>query len=240
VAADFAGREVAEMARPGHHTDMFELVSFGLVTLSAIFFVVDPFAVIPMFLAMTRRDSPQKRKAMAFKAAMACTLTLLVFSAAGGLIFKLFGITLGAFRIAGGILLFLLALDMMRAQRSRVRTSPEEESEGEEREDVAIIPLGIPMLAGPGSIATVTVLMSRAEESWPHVCIVAGCIIITGIITFVLLRAATVLEKTLRQTGLNILNRIMGLILAAVAVQFVVSGIHDVVPQIVHDSRSVQ
>jgi len=164
---------------------------------------------------------------------LAATATLFVFSATGGLIFKLFGITLGAFRIAGGILLFLLALDMMRAQRSRVRTSPEEESEGAEREDVAIIPLGIPMLAGPGSIATVTVLMSRAGGSWPHVAIVVACILATGVLTFVLLRMAPLLERTLRQTGLNILNRIMGLILAAVAVQFVVSGIADVLPQIV-------
>ncbi|MEK6675669.1 MAG: MarC family protein [Planctomycetota bacterium] len=212
---------------------MTDLLAFTLVTFSAIFFVVDPFAVIPLFLAITQRDTPKKRSATALKASLVATATLLIFAAAGGLIFQLFGITLGAFRIAGGILLFMLAVDMMRAQRSRVRTSPEEESEGIEREDVAVIPLGIPMLAGPGSIATVTVLMSRAETSIVHLAIVVACILATGVLTFVLLRAATVLERTLRQTGLNILNRIMGLILAAVAVQFVVSGLHDVIPQII-------
>jgi multiple antibiotic resistance protein len=96
---------------------------------------------------------------------------------------------------------------------------------------VAIIPLGIPMLAGPGSIATVTVLMSKAQSTI-QASIVMGCILVTGLLSYVLLRAAAVLERTLKQTGLNILNRIMGLILAAVAVQFVVSGIRDVLPQV--------
>ena len=148
------------------------------------------------------------------------------------MIFKLFGITLGAFRIAGGILLFLMALDMLRAQRSRVRVSPEEETEGVEKEDVAIIPLGIPMLAGPGSIAMVIVLMGHARSSVVHLTIVVACILVAGFLTYLILRAATVVERTLKQTGLNILNRVMGLVLAAVAVQFVVYGIRDVLPQI--------
>jgi multiple antibiotic resistance protein len=211
---------------------MFELLSFTLITFSAIFFVVDPFAVIPLFLSITRGDDLRKKRQTALKAAVVATLTLLAFAAAGSLIFKLFGITLGAFRIAGGVLLFIMALDMVQAQRSRVRAAPEEESEGVEKEDVAVIPLGIPMLAGPGSIAMVIVLMSHARRSPTEAAIVVGCIIATGVLTFVILRAAVLLERTLHQTGLNILNRVMGLVLAAVAVQFVISGIHDVLPQI--------
>ncbi|MFO0982679.1 MAG: MarC family protein [Planctomycetota bacterium] len=211
---------------------MPEILSFTLVTFSAVFFVVDPFAVIPLFLSITQGDSPAKKRLTALKASLATVITLLVFAAAGGFIFRMFGITLGAFKIAGGILLFLLALDMMRAQRSRVRTSPEEETEGMGKDDVAIIPLGIPMLAGPGSIATVTVLMSEALHSLVHVAVVVACILATGVLTYVLLRMAGYLERALRQTGLNILNRVMGLILAAVAVQFVVNGVHDVLPQV--------
>lgn len=210
---------------------MLDLFSFTLVAFSAVFFVVDPFAAVPLFLSITRGDSPEKCHATAMKAAIVMTLTLLVFAAAGGFIFKMFGISLGAFRIAGGILLFLMALDMLWAKPSRVRTSPEEEREGAERGEVAIIPLGIPMLAGPGSIASVTVLMSKAGDSWPHVAVLVGCIVATGVLTFAILRAASIMERVLGKTGLNILNRIMGLILAAVAVQFVVSGIHDVLPQ---------
>lgn len=211
---------------------MWDLVTFALVSFSAVFFVVDPIAAIPLFLSITQGDSPVKRQAAARRAAIVATLTLLLFGAAGGFIFRLFGITVGAFKIAGGVILFGMALDMLRAQRSRVRTSPEEEIEGIAREDVAVIPLGIPMLAGPGSIATVTVLMSQAEDSPARHAVVVGCILATGLLTFVLLRGSVLIERTLRQTGLNILNRLMGLILAAVAVQFVVNGIADVVPQI--------
>jgi len=121
---------------------------------------------------------------------------------------------------------------MLRAQHSRVRTSPEEELEGVERDDVAVIPLGIPMLAGPGSIAMVTVLMGQAGRDAARVGIVVGCIVLTGLLCFLLLRASSIVERTLRRTGMNILNRLMGLILAAVAVQFVVSGVADVLPQI--------
>jgi multiple antibiotic resistance protein len=211
---------------------MLDFLAFALVNFAAIFFVVDPFAVIPLFLSITRGDDTRKKRRTALKAAIVTTVTLLAFAASGSLIFRLFGITLGAFRIAGGILLFLLALDMVRAQNSRVRVSPEEESEGVEREEVAIIPLGIPMLAGPGSIAIVIVLMSHARGSLPHMGIVVGCILLTGVLTYLILRAAVLLEHTLRQTGLNILNRVMGLLLAAVAVQFVVNGVAEVLPQI--------
>lgn len=213
---------------------MRESATFALITFSAILFVVDPFAVIPVFLSMTRDDTPERRRSAALRAAVVATATLLVFSAAGGYIFKLFGITVGAFKIAGGLLLFLLALDMLRAQPSRVRTSPEEESEGIEREDVAVIPLGIPMLAGPGSIAMVTVLMGQALHSPERIAIVVACILVTGLLTFLLLRASVLIEATLHQTGLNILNRLMGLILAAVAIQFVINGVADVMPQILN------
>jgi multiple antibiotic resistance protein len=211
---------------------MPEALSFGLVAFSAVFFVVDPFAVIPLFLSVTQGEAPARKRRTALKAALAATITLILFAFAGRLIFNLFSITLGAFQIAGGIILFMLALDMLRAERSRVRTSPEEVSEGVDKDEAAIIPLGIPMLAGPGSIATVTVLMSEAGRSPLLVAILVGCVILTGALTFVLLAAAPVLERALRQTGLNILNRVMGLILAAVAVQFVVNGAREVLPQI--------
>ena len=216
---------------------MSDLVTFAVVSFSAVFFVVDPLAAIPLFLSMTEGDSPAKRRAAALRAALVATTTLLLFAAAGGFIFRLFGITVGAFKIAGGVLLFLMALDMLKAQASRTRTSPEEESEGIARADVAVIPVGIPMLAGPGSIATVTVLMGQAGGSPTRIAIVASVVVLTGVLTVILLRASTWIERTLRRTGLNILNRLMGLILAAVAIQFVVDGIADVAPQIASSLR---
>lgn len=209
-----------------------DLLTFAVVAFSGIFFVVDPFAVIPLFLSITRGDEPRRKRATALKAAIVASATMLVFAVAGGYIFKLFGITIGAFKIAGGILLFLLGLDMLRAETSRVRSSPEEEAEGIERDDVAVIPLGIPMLAGPGAIAMVTVLMGQSWHSPARIVIVVAAIVLTGLLTHLILRASTLVERTLRQTGLNILNRLMGLILAAMAVQFVVNGIADVLPQL--------
>src|SRR5258708_11468042 len=139
-----------------------EWLSFSLLSLSAIFFVVDPIGVVPIFMARTRNDAPEKRKDMELRASVAAFFILATFAVAGTLIFRVFGVTLGAFKVAGGILLLLTSIEMLRAQQVRTKTTPEEEQEGAEKEDVAIFPLAIPLLAGPGSIATVTTLMAKA------------------------------------------------------------------------------
>ncbi len=208
---------------------MRDVLTFGLVAFSAIFFVVDPFAVLPIFLAMTANDTPEQKRATALRAAITCGITLTVFAAAGTLIFRLFGITLGAFKIAGGVLLFLVALDMMQARQSRTRSTPEEEQEGIEKADVAIIPLAIPLLSGPGGIATVMVLMSR-HTGFIWTIPVFVSIFITAILTWLMLRGAEWLERHLSRTFMNVVMRIMGLILAAISVEFVIAGIKDVLP----------
>jgi multiple antibiotic resistance protein len=206
-------------------------IIFALSTLTTVFFVVDPVAAIPIFISMTASDSPAHKRRTALRASLASFIVLGVFAAAGGLIFQALHISVGAFRIAGGILLFLLAVDMLRAQRSRTRSSPEEEIEGVEKADVSIFPLAIPMLAGPGSTSTVMVLMSRAERFWQYLFLFAA-LAITAAVTYLVFRASTVIERRLRYTGLNVIQRIMGLILAATAMQFVVDGISDVLPGI--------
>jgi multiple antibiotic resistance protein len=211
---------------------MTGLGSFVVITFSAIFFVVDPFAAVPIFLAITQGDDLDKKRHMAKRAAIATTITLLVFAATGGLIFRMFGITLGAFRIAGGILLLLMALDMVRAQTSRVRLEPGEEKEGMAKDDVAIIPLTFPMLAGPGAIATTMVLMNDAGGQALQVASVIISIIVTGTLTYFILRSALPLEARLGRTGLNVMTRVMGLVLAAVAIQFIVNGVKDVLPDV--------
>ncbi len=204
-------------------------LSFALVALSAVFFVVDPLAAIPIFLAVTANESPAQRAHTALRAAATCFLTLLVFALAGGVIFRFFGISLGAFKIAGGILLFSMALEMMRAQPSRTKQTPEEEKEGIEKEDVAIIPIGIPLLSGPGAIATVMVLMTRHRE-WSYALPVVAAIFVTSVVTYFLLRAAVGLQRRLSRTFMNVMIRVMGLILAAIAVEFVVAGLKEVGP----------
>lgn len=212
---------------------MREFLTFCLVAFSAIFFVVDPLAVLPIFLAMTANETPTQKRGTALRAAITCGITLTVFAAAGTLIFRFFGITLGAFKIAGGVLLFLVALDMMQARQSRTRTTPEEEKEGIEKADVAIIPLAIPLLSGPGSIATVMVLMSR-HSGLLYTIPVFASIVVTAVITWLMLRGAEWIERRLSKTFMNVVMRIMGLILAAISVEFVIAGIKDVLPTITH------
>jgi len=208
---------------------MRDVLTFGLVAFSAIFFVVDPLAVLPIFLAMTANETPAQKRGTALRAAITSGITLTIFAAAGTLIFRFFGITLGAFKIAGGVLLFLVALDMMQARQSRTRSTPEEEQEGIEKADVAIIPLAIPLLSGPGSIATVMVLMSR-HTGFVYTIPVFISIFLTAVITWLMLRGAEWIERRLSKTFMNVVMRVMGLILAAISVEFVIAGIKDVLP----------
>src|SRR4051812_43109537 len=144
-----------------------------------------------MFLTITAGDSPEQRRSTALRAALTTWITLCVFALAGGLIFKAFGISLGAFKIAGGIMLLLMAIDMMRAQPSPTRTTAEEQDEGRRKEDVAIFPLAVPMLAGPGAIATVMVLMSRAAWRVVPTAAVFVAVTVTCLAAWLLMRGAS-------------------------------------------------
>jgi len=195
-----------------------------LLVFTSVLFIVDPFAVIPSFLAMTERDSPAMRRVLARRGAWTCAITLTLFALGGSLIFKLFGITIGAFKIAGGVLIGLNALDMVQARRSSQRETPAEKAEGTAKEDIGILPLGVPMLAGPGAISTVMVL-ALGSKSWITTTALYGSIALTALISFLTLSAASLIERRLGQTGMRILTRLMGLVLCAIAVQFIIDGL---------------
>ena len=194
-----------------------------LVPIVSVFFIVDPLAAIPAFLTMTADDSLDRRRAMALKASIASTLILIVFALAGGAIFKLFGVTLPSFRIAGGIILGLSAVEMLRADRPS-RETQEEIREGIEKVDISITPLAIPLLAGPGAISTVMVL-THQTASWMISVPVYVAIVLTGVATYVLLSFSALLLRVLGTTGIHVMSRLMGLVLAAMAVQFVLDGL---------------
>ena len=206
-----------------------EDVKFGVVALSAIFFVIDPLANVPVFLSITGELSVEQRKKVARRAALATWVILSFFAIAGGLVFKAFGISLGAFKVAGGIMLLLMSIDMMRAQPSPTRSTAEERDESRTRDDIAIFPMAIPMLAGPGAIATVMVLMSRAAWHPMRVPSVFIAITITCLVAWLLMRSASNAERFLPKTLLRAFERVMGLLLAAVAVEFVAGGVRDLV-----------
>ena len=205
-------------------------LKFAVIALSAIFFVIDPLANVPIFLSITNAFTAEQRCKIARRAAIATWITLSIFALAGGLIFKAFGISLGAFKIAGGLMLLLMSVDMMRAQPSPTRTTAEEQAESRVRgDDIAIFPLAIPMLAGPGAIATVMVLMSRAAWHPMATTAVFVAVAVTCAIAYLLMRSAANAERFLPKTLLRAFERIMGLLLAAVAVEFIAGGIRDMV-----------
>jgi len=203
---------------------MAELLQFSLVAFTSIFVLVDPLAAIPTFLVMTSDSTGTRRRHMAGRAAWTCFTVLAVFGIAGSFIFRLFGITLPAFQIAGGIILGLIGLDMVQARRSPTKETPGDTEESREKEDVGIIPLGIPMLAGPGSISTVMVLVSQAPD-WRHGAVIFSAIAFSSAISFVVLAAADRVRSFLGETGIRILTRMMGLLLTTIAVQFVLNGL---------------
>jgi multiple antibiotic resistance protein len=213
-----------------------DALSYGVVAFSAIFFVVDPIAVVPVFITITEGDSAEKRRTMAGRACVITAIILLTFMLGGGLIFQLFGLTLAAFKIAGGILLMLTALDMMRSLPSRTRTSGQEVDEAVHKPDVAIVPLAMPLLAGPGSIATVMVLVAQAKHLWQFV-LLGLAIVVTSVISYFMLRAAGLVNRFLGKSGRAILERVMGLLLVAIAVQFLIGGVHDAFPELLQPNR---
>ena len=201
-------------------------VRFSLLALSSIFFLVDPFAALPTFLAVTADEDAGKRIRTARKAALTAMVILTTFAAAGQLIFRIFGITLPAFEIAGGIILLLIGLDMLEAKRSPTQESSGDTEDAASKDDAGIVPMGIPMLAGPGAITSVMVLVGQAQDIREHLAIYAA-IAITCAASFLVLGSAVRVANALGVTGIRILVRIMGLLLVALAVQDFVNGLVD-------------
>jgi multiple antibiotic resistance protein len=201
-------------------------VRFSLLALSSIFFLVDPFAALPTFLAVTADQDPDKRFRTARKASLTAFVILTTFAIAGTYIFRLFGITLPAFEISGGIILLLIGLDMLQAKRSPTQETGGETAEAASKDDAGIVPMGIPMLAGPGAITSVMVLVGQAQTRWQMVAIF-GSIAFTAAVCFLVLGSAAKVAKVLGDTGIRILVRIMGLLLVALAVQYFVNGMQD-------------
>lgn len=203
-----------------------DLVEYTLFAFTSLFVIVDPIAIVPAFLAMTVRDTPKAQSRMAFLACTVAAGVLILFALAGKWIFRYLGITMPAFQIAGSILLLRIALDMLYANRARDRETDEEVSAGTEKDDIAITPLGIPMLAGPGAISTALILLSQAQDTAQHIALFVCIVAVTGV-SYLILRFAARMARWLSPLGLKLFTRIMGLLLAAVAVQFVLNGLAE-------------
>jgi multiple antibiotic resistance protein len=208
------------------HLESSNLVRFSVLALSSIFFLVDPFAALPTFLAVTAGQDASKRKRTARKASMTAFVVLTAFAVAGKYIFEMFGISLPAFEISGGVILLLIGLDMLEAKRSATQESASETEAATSKDDAGIVPMGIPMLAGPGAITSVMVLVGQVQARWQMVAILSS-IAVTTLICWGVLHSAARVAKAMGDTGIRILVRIMGLLLVALAIQYFVNGFVD-------------
>ena len=205
------------------------LAAYILLAFSSLFVIVDPLATVPAFLAMTPTDTPVQRIKMARLACWVTAGVLIGFAFAGKWIFRFLGITMPAFQLAASIVLLLVALDMLRAQRSRVQETSEETAAGTEKTDIAITPLAIPMLAGPGAISTAILLQNQAANLAQQV---ALCVCILGVClaSYLILRLSARGARWLSPIAMSITVRIMGLLLAAVAIQFMLNAVRQLNP----------
>jgi multiple antibiotic resistance protein len=208
-----------------------DVIAFALVAFPSLVVIINPVMVTSVFITLTSNATPEAKRAIIRKTTIIAFIVLLVFAISGTLIFKFFSITIGAFQIAGGIILFSVAMGMLHATASRTRQTPEEMDEAMSRDDIAVVPLAIPMVSGPGAITTVIVLSGEARAI-PNMAILFLAIVVAMVIVFVMLRNAARIQKYLGPSGLNIATRLMGLVLAAIAVQFVIRGVESVLPEL--------
>ncbi len=204
--------------------EVLPYAKYGLLTFATLFAIVDPFAAIPAFLAMTPNDSVKQRRRIALVAAITTGAILIVFSITGTSLFALFGVTLPAFQIAGGLILLLAALDMLRAKRSPMKETAEEVEAGANKDDIAITPLAIPLLSGPGAITTAIVLSGKAPDN-AHKAVLVFCIALVATAAYLILYGAAAGSKKINPIAMNIGMRLMGLMLAAIGVQFIISAL---------------
>jgi multiple antibiotic resistance protein len=201
-----------------------------LAILVSIFAVVNPIGVIPTFLALTGSYSREDRVRVIIRACLVGLGILLLFGLAGQRIFALFSITIPAFRIAGGILIFKVAFDMLQGERPKSDSNDQEITDALERTNIGITPLGIPLLTGPGAITTVMILVADPKFGVTDTMLIYGACALLFIAAFILLLAGEKLFSFMGRSGLQVFTRVMGLILAALAVQFVINGVSAALP----------
>lgn len=203
--------------------------AFLFVAVTTLITIVNPIGALVPFIAMTAGETAERRKQIALRAAFVSGGILAGCALAGAFIFRFYGITLPALKIAGGVLMFFVAFDMINARQSRTKQTAEEQHEGIQKDDVAVFPLAIPLLSGPGSIASVFMLADKAQTFDRHLALYAA-IICTAFVAFLMLTQAHRIIGVLGQIGINVMSRLMGLVLAAIAVQFVLDGIREALP----------
>ncbi|MBI4056887.1 MAG: MarC family protein [Elusimicrobia bacterium] len=200
------------------------IVEYALLAGGSLFSIINPIAAVPAFLAMTPHHGTRDRLRMARRACFTCAGVLVAFAAVGQRIFQVFGITFPSFQIAGGLILLLVSLDSLRAKRSAVQETAEETVEGITKQDISITPLAVPMLSGPGAITTAIVMQAKAHTLVEN--IVLYLVILTvSAMSYMVFHVAVTGARRISPIAMNITTRLMGLMLAATAIEFMLGGL---------------
>ncbi|MDO8842584.1 MAG: MarC family protein [Methanocalculus sp.] len=213
---------------------MVDLLTFILLSISSIFIVVNPLAAMLIYVTLTDTMDVKTRLSVAYEANRVALIVILAFALAGGAILQIFGISLEAFRVAGGILLFGIGMEMVYAKTSRTKMTATEKYEGIDADDIAMMPLAVPMIAGPGTITTVIVLMNEAVDIGIEA--MAAIILLCPIVIMVnyySMKNADLITKHIGSREYRVIGRLMGMILIAIAVQFVITGLRQAFPVLV-------
>jgi multiple antibiotic resistance protein len=199
---------------------------------TAIVVIVDPIAAVPLFVTLVSNHSQQDRRRIARLTGFSVAIVLVAACVSGESLLRLFGVSMAAFRIGGGILVMLIAISMFNAQLSWSKATPEETKEAEQKPDIAVVPLAIPILSGPGAISTV-IIFANQSSSWAHKGLLVASCVMVAITVWVTLRMAIPIGSWLGKTGINIVTRLMGLLLAAIAVEIITAGLSKLLPGLV-------
>ena len=201
-------------------------VDFFILCFSSLFTLINPIGIVPIFITITEGYTKKERDVIALKSVIFSFFILVLFGIIGDVIFKFYDITIHGFRIAGGILLLKISFDMIESKRSRTKTTPKEEKEAEEKNEIAYTPLGIPLIAGPGAIASIMILSSESTNN-NDILLLLSALVLVLFITFITFKISKILSKRFGKLGLRIMQRIMGLILMVISIEFILKGIKD-------------
>lgn len=199
-------------------------IAFLITAFVTLFVVIDPIGTAPLFLALTQGMSAARRRIIALRACLIALILLALFGLAGEDFLRAIGISMPAFQIAGGILLFLTALDMLFDRRARRRADHADEGDGEHADDPSVFPLAMPLIAGPGAMATMVLLINDAGRGVEGIALITGVMLVVILLVLLAFLAAGPIERLLRRTGTMVMTRLFGLLLAALSVQFVMNG----------------
>ena len=210
-------------------------LQYFILCITTFFTLINPIGIAPLLLVMTERFSKKERINIAWKGSLTAFLTLIIFSIMGSVIFNFFGITIEAFQIMGGILFFRNGMRMLEAKIGRSRTTPKEHEESLESDDIAISPIGIPLIAGPGAITASMLLSSQTPQLYSYATLGVSILIVLSVV-YLILRNGDLLMKALGHTGLRVIQRLMGLVLMVIAVQFVINGVMSALGSLISPS----